>query len=69
MPGWNRFVGGMRLFSHKSLHGFKTGLTPVGDNNNNRYGVEERARKQALPFIENKTAQAEPVHYRLNNNN
>ena len=25
MPGWNRFVGGMRLFSHKSLHGFKTG--------------------------------------------
>jgi len=26
----------------------------VGDYNNNRYGVEERARKQALPFIENK---------------
>ena len=42
----------------------------MGDyNDNNRYGVEERARKQALPFIENKTAQAEPVHYRLNNNN
>ena len=29
----------------------------MGDYNNNRYGVEERARKQALPFIENKTAQ------------
>ena len=44
-------------------------LTPVRDYNNNRYGVEERARKQAPPFIENKTAQTEPVHYRLNNNN
>ena len=44
-------------------------LTPVRDYNNNRYGVEERARKQALPFIENKTAQTEPVHYRLNSNN
>ena len=44
-------------------------LTPVGDYNNYRYRVKERARKQALPFIENKTAQAEPVHYRLNNKN
>ena len=48
---------------------FEINLIPVRDYNNNRYGVEERARKQALPFIENKTAQAEPVHYRLNNNN
>ena len=45
-------------------------LTPVGDYNNNRYGVEERARnKQALPFIEKQTAHAKPLHYRLNNNN
>ena len=27
-------------------------LTSEGDYNINRYGIEERARKQALPFIE-----------------
>ena len=51
----------------KETNNYKEDLTPVGDYNNNRYGVEERARKQALPFIEKQTAHAEPVHYRLNN--
>jgi len=39
---------------HKEEKPSMKSLTPVGDYNNNRYGVEERARKQALPFIENK---------------
>ena len=58
---WRRISIISKLLSWKSLHIFwlsfsatKNTLNSSGRYNNNRYGVEERVRKQALPFIENK---------------